>query len=143
MPGPTSSPPAAAVAIVTGGSSEAARELVEALAGRGFAVVLTYLGDHSCPDAVMDDILARGGAALTVRADVSDHLDVERMFDESSAAFGGVDVVLHADPAAADVVFDHAERRLRWGGITIIVSCVDEVAGAMSCVDWWSSTTGD
>ena len=131
-----------AVAIVTGGSSGAGRRVVEALAGRGYAVVVVYLSDQSRADAVVDDILARGGAAITVRADVGDNLDVERMFDESSAAFGGVDVVVHAAPGAAAVVVEHAERRLRWGGILIVVSCADDVADAMSCIDSWSSTTG-
>jgi 3-oxoacyl-[acyl-carrier protein] reductase len=143
VPAPSSDLTAAgAVAIVTGGSSEAGRKLVEALAGRGFAVVLVYLSDQSRADAVVDDIIAKGGTALTVRADVSDNLDVERIFDESSAAFGGVDLVVHAAPRAGDVVFAHAERRLRWGGATMMVSCADDVADALSYVDSWSSTTG-
>ena len=35
-----------------------------------------------------------------IRADVTDELDVERLFDETIAAFGRVDLVIHA--AACD-----------------------------------------
>ena len=33
---------------------------------------------------------------MAVRADVADDLDVQRMFAETIAAFGGIDVVVHA-----------------------------------------------
>jgi 3-oxoacyl-[acyl-carrier protein] reductase len=41
-------------------------------------------------------VLGDGGAAVAVRADVKDELDVERLFEESRSAFGGVDVVVIA-----------------------------------------------
>ena len=132
---------AAAVAIVTGGSSGAGRELVEALARRGFAVVLVYLSDQRRAEAIVDAVLARSGTALAVRADVADDLDVQRVFDETTFAFGGADMVVHAAPRAADVVLEHAERRLRWGGATLTVSDTRDVPAALSCVDRWSSTT--
>ena len=141
MPVPNSgSSVATAVAVVAGGASGAGRELVEALARRGFAVVVVYLGDQRRAEAVVDDVLATGAAALAVRADVDDHLDVQRVFDETSCAFGGVDVVVQAAPAAAEVLFEHAERRLRWGGTTLTVSGPDEVADALARIDWWRRT---
>ena len=66
------------------------------LANRGFAIVVGYLTDRRAADATVDEVLAAGGAALTIRADVGDELDVERMFTEATEAFGGVDVVVHA-----------------------------------------------
>ena len=77
-----------AVAIVTGGSSGAGRELAGTLARQGFSVVVAYLGDPREADAVVDEILAAGATALAVRADVADQLDVERLFDETVTAFG-------------------------------------------------------
>ena len=38
----------------------------------------------------------QAGAAVAVRADVADDLDVQRLFAETIAAFGGIDVVVHA-----------------------------------------------
>jgi 3-oxoacyl-[acyl-carrier protein] reductase len=83
------------VAIVTDGSHGAGREIASMLASRGYAVVVVYLWDQSEAEAAVEEIVAAGGTALTVRADVADELDVERMLDETKAAFGGVDVVVY------------------------------------------------
>jgi 3-oxoacyl-[acyl-carrier protein] reductase len=84
------------VAIVTGGSRGVGCEIARNLAARGYAVVIGYASDHPAAEAAIEEILAAHGTALAVRADVADELDVERMFDETTEAFGGVDVVIHA-----------------------------------------------
>jgi len=107
------------VAIVTGGSRGIGREIARALARRGAAVVVVYTGDQIAAEAVVDQILAADGTALAVRADVSDELDVERLFDETEAMLGGVDLVVHGamrDPAVVD---RHAARRLAPGGTIV------------------------
>lgn len=86
----------ARVAIVTGGSRGVGCEIARNLAGRGYAVVIGYASDQPAAEAAIDEILAADGTALAVRADVADELDVERMFYETTEAFGGVDVVIHA-----------------------------------------------
>jgi 3-oxoacyl-[acyl-carrier protein] reductase len=128
-----------AVAIVTGGSWGTGRELATKLAGRGYAVVVVYLGDQGNAEAVVDEILAARGTALAVRADVTDELDVERVFDETAAAFGGADVVVHAASSGGSVVQRHAAHRLRAGGA--VVSGAD-VADAMSLVARWRRVPG-
>jgi 3-oxoacyl-[acyl-carrier protein] reductase len=80
------------VAIVTVGPASA--ELARELARRGYAVVVVYLRDQAGAEAVVDEILAEHGAALAVRADVADELDVERLLEETTAAFGSVDLVV-------------------------------------------------
>ena len=141
MPVPGTDSTVTGVAIVTGGACGVGRDLVDALAGRGFAVVLVYLRDRRRADAVVEGVRTAGRAALAVRADVGDSLDVERVFDETNCAFGRVDIVVHAAPRAADVLFEHAERRLRWGGATLTVSGTDEVADALASIDRWHSAT--
>ena len=84
------------VAIVTGGSRGLGRDVTRTLAGRGYAVVLYYARNQRAADAAVEEVLAANGAALTVRGDVADELDVERLFAETIKAFGGVDVVVHA-----------------------------------------------
>jgi 3-oxoacyl-[acyl-carrier protein] reductase len=84
------------VAIVTGGSRGIGREVGRNLAGRGYAVIVNYARNQRDADAAVEEILAANGTALTVRADVADDLDVERLFTETTEAFGGVDVVVHA-----------------------------------------------
>jgi Trk K+ transport system NAD-binding subunit len=115
------------VAIVTGGSRGVGRELARALGRRGDAVVVVYLSDQAEAEAVAQEILAAHGAAVTIRADVSDELDVKRLFDEAAAAFGPVDVVVHAAGRGSSVVYPQAARRLSRGGAIVSVFAEEAV----------------
>jgi 3-oxoacyl-[acyl-carrier protein] reductase len=84
------------VAIVTGGSRGVGREVVRKLANRGYAVVVGCIRDQGAADSIVEEVLAAGGTTLTIRADVADELDVERMFAETTEAFGGIDILVHA-----------------------------------------------
>ena len=87
---------ASRVAIVTGGSRGVGRATVRRLAAGGYAVVVNYLHDQRAAESTVEAILAGNSDAMAVRADVADDLDVTRLFAETTAAFGGVDVVIHA-----------------------------------------------
>jgi len=84
------------VAIVTGGSRGIGRATIRRLAASGFAVVVNYLHDQRAAESAVEAILAGNSDAVAIRADVADDLDVERLFAETIAAFGGIDVVVHA-----------------------------------------------
>jgi 3-oxoacyl-[acyl-carrier protein] reductase len=116
------------VAVVTGGSCGAGRDVARELGSRSYAVVVVYLRDQGEAEAAVDEIVAANGTALAVRADVTDELDVERLFDETKAAFGGVDVVVHAAMRGASVVNEEAARQLRLGGAIVDVSSTDAIA---------------
>ena len=88
--------PAGRVAIVTGGSRGVGRATIRRLAARGYAVVVNYLHDQRAAESTVEAILAYNGSAVAVRADIADDLDVQRLFAETIAAFGGIDVVVHA-----------------------------------------------
>jgi 3-oxoacyl-[acyl-carrier protein] reductase len=88
--------PAARVAIVTGGSRGVGRETINRLSTRGFAVVVNYAHDQRPVESAVEAVLARNGAAVAIRADIGDDLDVERLFAETIETFGGVDAVVHA-----------------------------------------------
>jgi 3-oxoacyl-[acyl-carrier protein] reductase len=120
------------VAIVTGGSHGIGREVARSLARRGYAVVVVYLRDQAAAEGAVDEILAGGGTALAVRADLTDELDVERLFDETKVALGGVDVVVHAASRGAAVVNRQAARTLRRGGAIVGVSSSEGVAPALA-----------
>ena len=120
------------VAIVTGGSRGAGRDIAEKLAMRDYAVVIVYLSDQAEAEATVEAILAADGTALAVRADACDELDVERLFDETEAAFGGVDAIVHTGGLGASVVNRQAARRLRRGGAIVNVSSSDTVAPAVA-----------
>jgi 3-oxoacyl-[acyl-carrier protein] reductase len=84
------------VAIVTGGSRGMGRETIQRLASLGHAVVVNYLHDQRTAESTVDAVLEGRGAAVAVRADVSDVLDVERLFSQTLETFGAIDAVVHA-----------------------------------------------
>jgi 3-oxoacyl-[acyl-carrier protein] reductase len=84
------------VAIVTGGSRGAGQATVRRLATSGYAVVVDYLHSQRAAESAVDAVLAANGNAVAIRADVADDLDVQRLFAETIAAFGGIDVLVHA-----------------------------------------------
>jgi len=120
------------VAVVTGGSCGAGRDIARKLASRGYAVVVVYLRDQGKAEATVEEILAANGTALAVRADVTDALDVERLFIETTAAFGGVDVVVHTALRGTSIVNEQATRRLRHGGAIVNVSSSDAITPVLA-----------
>jgi 3-oxoacyl-[acyl-carrier protein] reductase len=82
-------------AIVTGASGGIGGSIAKRLAKDGFAVVVNYAGKAAPAQAIAEEIQTKGGRAIVVRADVAVAADVERLFQESIAAFGKPDVVVH------------------------------------------------
>jgi hypothetical protein len=127
MTGAPPSRPRWAVAIVTGGSSRAGREVAGGLAGWAWPVVLVYLDHQTRTEAAVAEIIAAGGTTVAVRADLSDDLDVQRLFAESSAAFGDVDVVVHTTTEHAAFIYDHAARSVRRHGALVSTTAAEPV----------------
>jgi 3-oxoacyl-[acyl-carrier protein] reductase len=114
-----------AVAIVTGGSFGIGREVTRRLATWGWAIVVVYLEDQPAAEATVADIIAANGKVVTVRADLTDDLDVQRLFAESSAVFAGVDVVVHTTTEDACALFEYAARNIRSHGALVSVPSAD------------------
>jgi 3-oxoacyl-[acyl-carrier protein] reductase len=129
---PTNPTSTDAVAVVTGGSCGAGREIARKLAIRGYAVAVVYLRNDGKAEAAVEEILAAGGTAVAIRADVADELDVERLFTETAAAFGSVDVVVHTTVRGTSVVNQQAARRLRHGGAIINVSSSEAITPVLA-----------
>lgn len=115
------------VAIVTGGSSGTGREVALALASWGWAIVVVYLEHQRTAEAAVAEILAAEGKVVAVRADLADDLDVQRLFAESSAAFAGVDVVVHTTWDSAALLYQQAAQHVRRGGAVVSVAAADRV----------------
>ena len=120
------------VAIVTGGSCGAGREIVRELARRGYAIVVVYLDDQHSADAAIEETLAARGAAVAVRAHLTDDLDVERLFAETIAAFGGVDVIAHTTVGGALVLYKHAAQHLREGAAIVTLSPAEGITSVLA-----------
>jgi 3-oxoacyl-[acyl-carrier protein] reductase len=128
------------VAIVTGGSRGVGQLTVRRLAGQGHAVAVNYLHDQQAAESTVDKVLAENGAAVAVRADVADELDVQRLFVETIEAFGGVDIVVHTAGRrvaawATFLVNREAARHLRTGGAIVnLVAAPDAATSALTRV---------
>jgi NAD(P)-dependent dehydrogenase (short-subunit alcohol dehydrogenase family) len=119
------------VAIVTGASEQGGGALARRLARRGFAIVAVYLDDQHAAEATVEAVFAAGSTGVTVRADITDPLDVERLFDETSAAFGRVDVVVHSAAVDGAVLHAYAAGRLTWGGALVDVAPAASITPAL------------
>ena len=82
-------------AIVTGSSKGIGAAVAQRLAQDGLAVVINYASNSQQADALAAAIMASGGRAIAVQADVSDPAAVAALFDRASDRFGGVDVLVN------------------------------------------------
>ena len=83
------------VAIVTGSSRGIGAAIAKRLASDGLAVIVNYAGRAADAEKVVQEILATGGQAVAVKADVSAPAEVAALFDKVEETFGGVDVVIN------------------------------------------------
>ena len=120
------------VAIVTDASSQIGREVIRRLVSLGYAIVAVYLEDQSSTDALVEKLQATRSTAVTVRADLADDLDVERVFTEAIAAFASVDVLVHTSVRSASVLYRHAARHLGRGAAIVTVSAAEPITPALA-----------
>jgi len=74
--------------IITGASRGIGAATARLAARRGFAVCVNYQGNQGAADKVVAEILADGGQALAVQADVSNADDVSRLFETAISELG-------------------------------------------------------
>jgi 3-oxoacyl-[acyl-carrier protein] reductase len=83
------------VALVTGASKGIGAGIAKGLAAAGASVAVNYASDRSSAEAVAAAITAAGGRAIVVSGDVSKSADVARLFVETKAAYGALDVLVN------------------------------------------------
>jgi len=76
------------VLIVTGASRGIGAMTARLAASRGYAVCVNYRQNRAMAEKVVEDIVAEGGTALAVAADVSREADVMRLFTTVDAELG-------------------------------------------------------
>jgi NAD(P)-dependent dehydrogenase (short-subunit alcohol dehydrogenase family) len=83
------------VAVVVGGTSGIGRAIAHGLAEAGADVVPTSRRMEQV-EAAAQEIEARGRRTLRIASDVSDRASLQRVLDESVAAFGQVDILVNS-----------------------------------------------
>jgi len=83
------------VAIVTGASRGIGAEIAKRLCADGFAVAVNYASSADEAEALVARLIASGGQAVAIQADVASSADVRRLFDLTEQQLGKVDVLVN------------------------------------------------
>ena len=86
---------ASQVMVVTGGGRGIGAATARLAGRRGFAVCVNYLGNAKTAEAVVRDIVADGGRAIAVQADVASETEVERLFEAVDRDLGPITALVN------------------------------------------------
>jgi 3-oxoacyl-[acyl-carrier protein] reductase len=116
------------VAVITGAGRSIGRAMALELAAGGAAVVVNVRSNRAEADAVVKEIEAKGGQAMTAIADVTDASAVAAMAEAALKKFGRIDclinnVALRGEKQIEDMTFEE------WRLVTGVV-----LDGAFHCV---------
>jgi 3-oxoacyl-[acyl-carrier protein] reductase len=81
-------------ALVTGSSRGIGADTVGYLAEAGAKVVVNYRNKARRAEQIVEKVVAAGGAALALQADLTDHESVQTMVDAVVAEWGGIDLLV-------------------------------------------------
>lgn len=96
-------------AIVTGASRGIGRAIAIALGGAKVNVVINYNRNAQAAEQVAAEVRAAGGEALIVQADIGSVDDRRRLVEETTAKFGGIDLLVNNAGVAPRVRRDMLE----------------------------------
>jgi 3-oxoacyl-[acyl-carrier protein] reductase len=83
------------IAIVTGASKGIGAAIARGLAEAGAAVAVNYASDKNGADRTVAAIVAKGGKAIAIRADMSKAAEVKSLFEETKKALGSPNVLVN------------------------------------------------
>jgi NAD(P)-dependent dehydrogenase (short-subunit alcohol dehydrogenase family) len=123
--------------LITGGGRGIGAATARLAAARGYAVAVNYVMDDRAANALVSEIRASGGAAVAIRADVSQEQEVERLFHEAVSELGPLSVLVNSAgivdrQARVDEI--HEARLQRMMGINVVGSflCAAEAVRRLS-----------
>lgn len=99
------------VALVTGGDSGIGKGVALELAKAGAKVVINHVDAHEVAQLTVNEIMAAGGEAYAIHADVSKEGEVKAMFAEMFQQYGTIDILvnnagLQRDSKFIDMTFE-------------------------------------
>lgn len=87
--------PECPVALVTGAARRIGAAIARDLAAAGWAVAVHYARSQADAEAVVGEIVAAGGSAAAVQADLAQEREVEGLVEQASAALGPVHCLIN------------------------------------------------
>lgn len=81
--------------VVTGASHGIGAVIARAFAVAGARVVVHYRSGRDSAEALVDEIVAGGGIAVALSADLAKESEVETLFTQTTDAYGAVDVLIN------------------------------------------------
>ncbi len=93
-------------ALVTGANSGIGEGTARYLAAAGAAVVVNYVANPDAAVAIVEDIKAAGGTAISIQADVSKEDQVQAMFAQMMREFGTIDILVNNAGLQKDSPFE-------------------------------------
>jgi NAD(P)-dependent dehydrogenase (short-subunit alcohol dehydrogenase family) len=76
--------------IITGASRGIGAATALLAAANGFSVVVNYRNNKAAAEKVVEDIIANGGKAIAVQADIAQEREVIKLFRETDTVFGNL-----------------------------------------------------
>lgn len=98
------------VALVTQAGSGIGAAVARRLAAEGACVVISHKDDADSASRLVADIIWRGGCAMAVQGDVAFWPDVRRLFEETAATFGRLDILVNDARSTAEWTGDDRRR---------------------------------
>ncbi len=96
--------------LVTGGSRGIGAATARLAGECGYRVAVNYIFDAGAAEMVVSDIVADGGQAYAVRADISDENPILAMYEELDLRFGQLDVLVN-NAGVVDEALRHDRQR--------------------------------
>lgn len=81
-------------AVITGGAKGIGRAVSLKLGKLGANIVINYSGSQDAAREITDELNSMGVKAISLRADVSDAIQVNEMFETVNSTFGSIDILV-------------------------------------------------
>lgn len=101
------------VVLITGGSQGIGKAVSLLFAGEKAKIVVNYVSGKKAADDLVKEIIAGGGNAIAIQANVSDPIAVKLMFAQIIKQFGTIDILINNAGLAKKIsFFDISEDNL-------------------------------